>query len=187
MSKEDFERLLDQKTDSSSVDWAEIRRGWIKQVYILYDQIDNWLSGYKDRGNLSIERKTMELTEESLGTYEIQSMILTINNKKVRLVPVGAVIIGASGRVDLVGPVGRCMLVLVPESSEGPHIYSIISTSEEEKRQKQEELDKALEKVRHEPKMWKLATEPPNIKYLTLDEDLFFDLLVEVLGGTSSL
>jgi len=186
MSKKDFERLLDQQTKSTSINWEEIRSGWINQVERLYELVDGWLSEYKNRGSLEIQRKTVELTEESLGTYEIQSLELTVGNKKARLTPIGATIIGAYGRVDVAGPAGRSTLLLVPESSDGPKVYSFISTSEEEKKEKQAELDEALEKSRREPRKWKVATEPPNIKYLTLEEDLFFDVLVEVLGGTSS-
>ncbi len=32
-------------------------------------------------------------------------------------------------------------------------------------------------------KIWKIATPPPNIKYINLDEETFFDALMEVIDG----
>ncbi len=183
MSKKDFERLLDPNARHDPPDWEEMHREWISHVKKLYEFVEGALYEYKDRANFEVKRKKIEITEESFGTYETESIEISVGGKQARLVPIGSSIIGASGRVDVIGPAGRSTLVLVPGSLDGPRIYSFISASQEEQRTKR---DSASEETKQEALEWKVATEPPNIRYLTLNEDLFFDVLVEVLGGSSS-
>lgn len=183
MSKKDFERLLDQQKNESALDWTGIGEEWVSRIHQLYELVSDWLDEYRSQGTVEIATYDVDITEESLGTYQVPAMDIVVGNKKARLVPVGAIIIGASGRVDLRGPAGTSTFVLVPMSSSEPRIYSFISTSEEERKKTQAEIDAALEKTKKEPRTWKVATEPPNVKYLDLDEEMFFDVLVEVFGG----
>jgi hypothetical protein len=49
-------------------------------------------------------------------------MILKIGRQEIVMTPIGTLLIGAKGRVDVVGPAGRARLVLVNSQASGPTI-----------------------------------------------------------------
>jgi len=70
---------------------------------MLYRSVEEYLSGQ----GVTPERKTFRVTEQRPGPYDVQMLKLVKNEKEVAsIVPVGAWIIGAEGRVDLRGPLG---------------------------------------------------------------------------------
>jgi len=91
---------------------------YIARLEGLYSSVDKWI---EDMG-LTLSRSSIELNEEVAGRYEVPAAaILDAEGRKVaELLPLGAWIIGAEGRVDLVGPLDRASLVYLRRS--GPHI-----------------------------------------------------------------
>lgn len=95
---------------------------------------------------------------------------------KVKLEPIGTNLIGAKGRVDLIGKNGTIRFVLVNKNSSGPKIKVNIWIEGEEP-PKQEEVSKILEWE------WKISTPPPRIKYIEFNQETFLSALMEVVGG----
>jgi hypothetical protein len=73
--------------------------------------------------------------------------------------------------------------VLVPENNNVPKIETAILSTEEDKKKWKEKQDKITKKNNEANKIWKIATPLPNIKYINLDEETFFDALMEVING----
>jgi hypothetical protein len=98
--------------------------------------------------------------------------ILTIGSQEVRLVPIGKVIIGARGRIDLEGRRGTKKLLLVDKASKGPTIK--VTVRGETDRQEDSE---ALEET---GLVWKFLNPPPSIHYVEFTPETLMDAIVEV-------
>ncbi|MBM4023834.1 MAG: hypothetical protein FJ280_00280 [Planctomycetes bacterium] len=90
---------------------------YLARVNALYSDAEKWIEGT----DLEVSRGTMELDEEALGRYAAPTLtIQDAQGKKVAdLLPVGAQIIGAEGRVDIVGRLDRNHLLYLPPKEAG--------------------------------------------------------------------
>ena len=138
---------------------------------MLFSDIENWLKGT----DLKASRGTMELDEEVLGRYEAPTV--TIQNaqaKKVAdLLPVGAQIIGAEGRVDLVGTLDREVLVYLSQG--GPRITVKAANRREAEGGRATPLFRGVEEAGW---YWIERSRPARARRLT--QELFLDLVSEV-------
>ncbi|ELW7373741.1 hypothetical protein SM879_004445 [Yersinia enterocolitica] len=69
---------------------------------------------------IKVSREKINIYEESLGEYEIDSLILSINSKKIKFVPAGTMLIGSKGRVDVFGPFGSEKFMLIMKGVKSP-------------------------------------------------------------------
>ena len=180
--KEKFEKFIKQSdTQNEQINWEEKKQFFIEQVDEFYNIIDKYLEPFKDK----IEIKDGEITiyEENLGSYKIKKRSVNIKNNIVEFIPVGTILVGAWGRIDVKGPNGSVKFVLVPENRSAPKVEISILSTDEDKKMWEERQKNEAEIIKNTRKVWKIATQPPNIKYLDLDEDIFFDELMEIING----
>jgi len=90
---------------------------YISRLNALYSDVEKWIEGT----DVKASRGQTELREEIPGSYEAPTLALQDGqgDKVADLLPVGAWIIGAEGRVDLVGVLDRNSLVFLRQG--GPH------------------------------------------------------------------
>lgn len=122
----DFEKLVQQfaerhREDDAAhpVDWEEMKRWWVTKVHELFDQIDGWLRPLTESGAVQSSRGRTLLTEEDLGHYEIESLQLQVASRSLRFEPVGTMLIGAFGRIEVQGPNGSAVLLLLSTVTDG--------------------------------------------------------------------
>lgn len=116
------------------------------------------------------------LVEENIGNYQAPMTTITIGNILVKLEPIGTLLIGARGRVDMKGPKGIARLVIVPKESNGPSVrVEVILPGQTPS--PRAELPPVSEWV------WKLASSPPRITYTDLTKESFLDALMGVANG----
>lgn len=91
-----------------------------KNVDELYSQIKSWLVS----SGLNTKPKEIEIVEEVSGEYKIDKLIICNNeNKDVAVIePVSSRVIGANGRVDLVGKYDKLIIVYLEQG--GPELIS---------------------------------------------------------------
>ncbi len=90
-----------------------------KRLQSLYDDVSRWLQEAKIPFMPSFEEIT--LSEERLGSYAAKKFIIKQNDEVLaRFIPVGILIIGAEGWVDLCGKSGKETLVYFSEG--GPEL-----------------------------------------------------------------
>jgi len=182
MGKEKFEEFIkENETQEEKINWEEKKSFFIEKVEEFYNIIDKYLEPYKDK--IEIKDSEIIINEEKLGSYKVKKRVLTIKNAIVEFIPVGTILIGALGRIDMEGPNGIVKYVLVPEISNAPKIETAILSTVEDRKKWKEKQQKEAEEIMKANKVWKIATPPPNIKYLDLNEDIFFDKLMEVIDG----
>lgn len=174
MGKQALQAFISEKKrearTAAAADWQEIKFHWLDNLERLLQNIENWLQDLDNEDAINIEYEDVLLNEEHLGAYKAKRMIISIADEQVLLDPVGTMLIGAKGRVDMKGKNGHVKFVLVPEKSNGPAI-KIAALRED----RQAAAD-------CKPVVWKIATHPPVVQYLELDADTFSDALLEVIG-----
>jgi hypothetical protein len=69
--------------------------------------------------SLTLHRRPKQLTENYIGTYSADDLILVIGEEQVRFSPRGRNIVGAAGRVDVIGERGEATLIVQPDSQWG--------------------------------------------------------------------
>lgn len=180
MGKKDLQAFINAKKltaeDDKKIDWNKMKDEWLAHLKELYIQIEGWLKVFENNDVISFEYKRLNLNEEHIGIYESSSMIIKIASEQVLLEPIGTLLIGAKGRVDMKGKSGITKIVLVPKEARGPSIKVDIKVGDEAKK-----AEEKIEVVKEWT--WKIATPPPAIMYIDLDNDSFSDALLGVIGG----
>ncbi len=98
------------KAGAQQVNWQARRVKWLDALEKLFDRIQRELifAGV-DPNHIQDTHHT--ITEESLGTYDAPGLLVQIGTGRVTFTPVGSVIIGGYGRVDVYGPRGEVKLI----------------------------------------------------------------------------
>lgn len=186
MGRADFDKILDeQRNEAKNYDWDSRKQEWLSAVQRLYDQVTSYLYDYIQDGRVTLDRTPKTLQEQLIGTYETEKLIVVVDDTRIEFDPVGTFIVGAHGRVDVHSNSGKATLVLVPESITGVAVHIASSTTEEDRKNPRSPSNE-VRNTATESKFWKIATEPPEVRYIPLDEEMFFDLMVELLGGSTS-
>lgn len=106
-----------KKNGHPSVDWFKKRDDWIKAVEVFYEEkVKDILKDSIEDGSVSVSFDEITISEEYIGKYKIREMKLQIGDQTVKLSPKGCNIIGASGRIDLIGALGQKTIVMQPGS-----------------------------------------------------------------------
>ena len=182
MGKNKFEEFLN-KEDSEVVEinWDKKKEFFVDKVNEFYKQMDDFLAPYQDK--VTVKKENYTINEDYIGSYQVEKRILHIKNNDIIFTPIGTNLIGAWGRIDMEGTNGIVKFVLVPEISNAPKIETAILLTEEDKKKWKEKQDEISKKNNEANKIWKIATPPPNIQYINLNEETFFDALMEVING----
>jgi hypothetical protein len=111
-SFEDFLKKKSAENEKSKINWDERKTNWLNSIDKLYENINNWLTPFKNKSLITIkDEKKIELTEEYIGSYVVKRLDIYIGNDIVSLTPKGSLIIGSYGRIDMRGPKGEIMII----------------------------------------------------------------------------
>jgi hypothetical protein len=103
------------KANSKQVDFSARKKIWIDSINSLYNEVTKWLSPLKKE--VKIHKTSVAITEDHIGTYEIDILHLLIGKDKVSFIPKGTLIIGANGRIEVLGPKSSQTLILNKENT----------------------------------------------------------------------
>jgi len=161
MSNRKFEQFLETQQRLLPMDASERRTWWLERLEEFYALIESFLTDYIHSQKISITRMKLQINEELTGPYDATALTVHVGANEVNLRPIGTYLIGARGRVDLVGPVGKVHFVLVEKDAKSPTDGTSLSWE------------------------WKISTRPPKIKYFDVNREIFLDALMEVVNGES--
>ncbi len=182
MSTSKFEEFLQEKdTEVIKIDWNINKNFFIKKIDEFYSQMDTFLEPYKSKMNIKNENSI--INEDYIGTYEVKKRILHIKNSYITFTPIGTNLIGTCGRIDMEGINGVVKFVLVPENNNLFKVKTSILSTEQDKKEWQQKQNKITNENKEANKIWKIVTPPPNVYYMDLDRETFFDALMEVING----
>ena len=124
-----------------SVDWTKELDEWRDYLRQFKDCIVEFLQEHIEQDKVQLEYKAKYITEENIGSYEVHTITIVIGKTKIELEPIGTLLIGAKGRVDMKGPKGSVKIVLVPKDAKAARIRAqVLSHGEkgnEEKKEKE--------------------------------------------------
>ena len=157
------------------IDWTQRRDDWKKHLDEFYQLAEGFLQRYIDQDKVHITWSTKQLDEEHIGSYDVKSLEIQIGTIKVRFDPIGTLVLGVKGRVDMHGPHGTVKFVLVPKTASSSMTRVIIQEAPVEVKNETEPV--------MDEWTWKILTPPPNIKYIELEEESFLSAIMEVANA----
>jgi len=107
-----FQKKQNQAAVAGGIDWDERRRKYVAAVEDLYQQIEKILAEPIAKQTVKLARRKKDLTENYIGTYAVDDLLLVIGDEQVRFSPRGRNIVGSSGRVDVQGERGEGILIV---------------------------------------------------------------------------
>lgn len=181
MGREDFERFVQRKNKEKEAgdffDKDKQLKEWREYLASLYAAIDRYLKPYMDDGSINITYKTIKLFEEFYGEYEIDAMLLRIGSSEILFEPIGTMLIGAKGRVDVQGPGGTARLSLINKSIDNARQMFRVQVNTGSHTVAAPEPPPVPQEIEW---VWKISTPPPDMKFITLNEDVFFDMILSI-------
>jgi hypothetical protein len=106
-------KKIAKESEPTEEDWQKEKALWLTDLQRLFNMIAVWLAPMEKEGLLKYHQRDIEIYEEDLGTYKAPQIRIEAFGDYVDLVPVGTVLIGGYGRVDLVSRNGeRAILAL---------------------------------------------------------------------------
>lgn len=161
----------------ASANWEKRRSEWLQSLNRLYSQIESFLDKYISAKQILRRYRTIDLNEEYIGYYKAKQLTLKVGRQEVNFVPIGTMILGARGRVDVVGPTGRVQLLLVDSEASNP------SDLIQEEVNFGDKVSKPSKAPREAEWEWKMVTRPPESRFEELTQETFFQLMMEIANG----
>src|SRR6266487_5810045 len=90
-----FQKKQKQAGGGAGIDWDERRNKYLAAVDDLYHQIETILAEPIAQKNVTLQRRPKELSENYIGTYKVDDLVLVIGEEQVRFSPRGRNIAGA--------------------------------------------------------------------------------------------
>jgi hypothetical protein len=158
------------------VDWDGVRDEWRDALESLYAKVVEFLGEYVP-SSISYQFHEIELTEPDIGDYLVRRMDIKIGRQHVSLVPVGTMLWGCKGRVDVKGSAGEAQILLVNEMARSAaDLLRVIVNAK----------GGGTEPSAQVPPIswsWKILTNTVQKRFEDLDKKSFFNLLMEVANA----
>lgn len=175
----DFDEFVEQRQRESNAAPSREERlaAWKGELDKLYAVMEQCLKPYSARG-IKVKRHPVELVEGYLGRYTVDALSIFIGKHEVIAEPVGALVIGAKGRVDLSGPRRTLKIVLLEKG--GPIQTTTVQIDGASKPQE----TSTRRSLRDVPQRgWYVVTSPPDATATLLDADSFKKAIMDVAGA----
>lgn len=179
---DDFvKRQQESASGTASVDWNNELKEWLDYLDRLYAKVELLLQKYISSGQIQFGFRTIELNEENIGQYAAKQMVLKIGPKSVVLEPIGTLLIGSKGRVDISGPTGKAQILLVDSKASSPGSLFHVTVSVVGAGKKPPAAPpKPPREITWE---WKIVTRPPERRFIEITQQSLFQLIMEVANG----
>jgi len=168
MSKKDFDAFIKKQATKpeNQINWNNRKNEWLHDIKNFYSLVQTWLKEYQNQGQATLEFLPYQLNEEYIGSYETQELHLKIANQEIVFIPIGTILFGSKGRIDMEGRAGKVKFILTDKKSTKAKVQ--IYQGKQPKNIKW---------------AWKITTPPPTVQLLELNEESFFEALMEVING----
>ncbi len=185
MKKEELKKKLQHKSKNEpKIDWNFQKEKWLSHISNLYYEIDLWTTEFQEEGIFKITKTQKKITEEEIGEYDIETLSISTDDNTLILDPVGTLLIGAWGRINLTSNKGKRIFLLLPIGYKNmrDHVnikVEIITNPSEEKaiEDKKQENEESFSYPNLE---WYLLNEQ-DFSYIKIVNEVFYDILGELL------
>ena len=185
MSTDDrFKNFVQQQQRVASqereIDWGKQRDEWLGYLGQLYNQIEDFLSDYVQSGAVELHQSPIRLHEEHIGSYQANVLTITIGAQKIRFEPIGTLLIGSKGRVDVNGSAGNSRLMLINKVMSSPSQMIKITVRRGDELNRPPPPPPPPETIEW---AWKIVSKPPTMRFIELNKDSFLQMILEVSNG----
>lgn len=182
MSRADFDafvkRQAAEKTQPEGFDPQQQLQEWQDYLKQLYGDVALYLGEYINTGQATIKFEDITLNEDFSGPYTVPQMNLRIGDSMVIFEPVGTMLIGSKGRVDVLGPRGSARLSLINRKiTNANQMVRVRVRLANEPDPPPEPGEEPIEWG------WKVIKTSPQVAFINLTEDSFFDMIVGVVDA----
>jgi hypothetical protein len=181
MADDDFSRFVKrqqgQAAEPVNIDWDALKNEWIDSLRALYKQVEKFLSEYIESGDIRAEYDNVILEEDNMGRYDAPRMHLWIGPTHIDLSPIGTLLIGTRGRVDMHGPRGLVRLILADRHSDRIHVHVQAAVHDPAKPMP---LSRRPKPTRTPEWVWKIVARTPPVRFLELNEESFTQAIMEI-------
>lgn len=195
MDNREFEEFVESQQQGATavaINWDQERDEWLKHLSELYREIEALLGKYISSGRIKLQYRDVELNEDNIGSYTARAMVVKIGRQDVVLRPVGTLLIGFRGRVDVEGPAGRAQIALVDGKALGVADLMHVSVSSggrsprvpTEKSKREEKIAKVEDALDGKLKWaWRIVTRPPERRFVEITQQSLFQLILDVANA----
>jgi hypothetical protein len=111
----EFFRQKKASAPAKATNWEARKKEWVKAIEALYETVcGQYLAGAVKDGTVKVWRDSKEIDEDYIGRYTVPLLVLEVGGERVMFSPKGRNVVGAAGRVDLVGDLGQVTIVRQP-------------------------------------------------------------------------
>jgi hypothetical protein len=189
MSKSDFDQFVkrqqaEQQEATATFEPQQQLDEWLSYLNALYRDITRYLEGYIHAGEAQIDYRDVTLNEDFIGAYVAREMILKIGPSTVTFTPIATMLIGMKGRVEVQGATGRASLILVNKLATSARSLIQIQVRVIRPGASPLPLPKpSPDEMTKIQWVWKIAAPPPQMKFIELTQNTFYDMILEVANG----
>lgn len=109
--------LRKQKAADNPDRRVQRQKAWLSALDKLFQKIRSWLAEAEQEKLIKVRIEKVNHAEEGLGTFEVPRLTLTVDHKTIILKPIGATIVGADGRVDMVSTKGTYLFLYLADQN----------------------------------------------------------------------
>ena len=177
----DFKDFVDASVGRANEERPKFNREEVINVYKkrvedFFSHVENdWLKEYINNG-VSVSTDTITIFEERLGNYMVESRLITIGCHKIKLTPIGTILIGTPARIDMEYGSLSAMFVMVGENitCAGDQIVISINGERARKRKDPGQL------------VWKYVKNNRQRNYMTVTADTFQKAIMTLINDEES-
>lgn len=120
-----------EKSQKKQVDWDGRKKKWLSSINDLYEMVDKIIISnfIEAQYNVKSDKEEIRIIEDYIGAYIVKNYIINTESIKIIFNPIGTIIIGAYGRVNMVLPNETVKLVL-PEWGQWKIVKGIAGSRE---------------------------------------------------------
>jgi hypothetical protein len=185
MAKTDFDDFVRRQQQLSAAAEQEVPfdpkkelEDWLHYLNALYADIQAYLKDYISGGSISFRIEKKELNEDFSGPYFAPKMVIRIGLQEITLDPIGTMLVGSKGRVDVIGRAGTSRLTLVNKKiTSVRQLVSVTVVDPENPPPSKKPVHSEIEWV------WKIMSRPPALSFIELNKESFLEMLLEVSNG----
>ncbi len=182
--KESFSLFLSAKEKDikvdAKIDWEARKKAWLEYLNALYDLFSGCLMDFQHKGKLKVSKDSIEIIEGNIGPYQADRMIIEFADEKIILKPIGTILIGAMGRVDMSGKYGSVKIVLVDSRMKGIRDQIRISVVEGDSLPPKKPDSNIEKAVNWE---WRFVSAPPASLYQPVNDETIYSVIMELSNG----
>lgn len=123
------------------------------------------------------------MNEENIGVYSAKRLAIIIGAQEIVFTPIGTLLIGSKGRVDVEGSAGNSRLALIDKNLTNARQMvrvTVTNIPPGGRLPPPPESPPSPEKIEW---AWKIVSRPPAMQFIELNKDTLFEMLMELSNG----